>query len=227
MSKKFKFTFLDTPRWSPRGDKIAFVGFLREPTGAKNEIFTVKTNGTRLTEITHDRISPGIRSLSWAPDGRRIAFDRGSWEEWNQDLFIVDTISGKIKRLTQTKWESEYSPSFSPDGRKIAYWTLSNKLFIMDLESSVHTEIPLPDRLDVRYSRVSWSINGNQIVFDAVEGRDWNIYLYDLRTDEIKKILRSPEIEMDPDWWRGYTAVKPLNLLNTLWSLIKRGEVKR
>jgi len=219
----YKFRTLHLPDWSPKGDEIAFLGFFETKSGVKNEIFTVKISGKGLKEITHDRVTPGIRYLSWAPDGRRIAFDRGSWDEMNQDLFIVDVISGEVERLTQTRGISEYSPSFSPDGRRIAYVTLSNGLFIMDLESRDHIRIPLPGQLDVRDSRITWSMNGDQIVFNA--GGD--LYLYDLKSQKFRKLsVDIPGAKGCPDWWSGYAAVRPLNLLYTLWSLIKVNRVK-
>ena len=139
----YKFRGAYVPDWSPKGDEIAFLGVFETKSGVKEEIFTVKTSGKGLREITHDRVMPGIDYLSWGPDGRRIAFDRGSWEEMNQDLFIVDVVSGQVERLTQTRGISEYSPSFSPDGKRIAYTTLSNGIFIMDLESRDHIRICL------------------------------------------------------------------------------------
>ena len=214
----YEFKSFYNPDWSPKGDEIAFVGVFKVKGGARREIFTVKAEGGEAKEITHDRVTPGIGYLSWAPDGRRIAFDRGSWEEWNQDLFIVDTISGHVERLTQTKNISEQKPSFSPDGRRIAYVTqdLPDKIFILDLETGVHNEISLPSDVDVRNSTITWSGDGSRIIFDS---RD--LYLYDLKAGSLRSVVRSSAIERNPDWWTGYTPVRPLDLLPTLWPLIK------
>ena len=50
--------------------------------------------------------------------------------------------------------------------------------------------------------------------------------MFDLKSDKIADVIAAAGNNIEPDWWGGYAAVRPLNLLNTLWLLIKRGEIK-
>ncbi|MCD6506997.1 PD40 domain-containing protein [Candidatus Poribacteria bacterium] len=226
----YKFISFHSPDWSPRGDKIAFIGIFEgkreNVAGALDAVFTVKTDGTELREMGWDKETWFMRSLCWASDGRRIIFSRQPFGKPGQvslDLFIIDTVTGEKRQLTQTKMVSEDHPSCSPDGKRIAYSAsgLNEGLFIMDLENGNRTEVPLQGDLKKTVSRSTWSKDGNQIIFSA----RGDLYLYDLKTRNLKKLLTGLR-RSSFDWWGGYTAVKPLNLLNTFWSLIKRGEIK-
>jgi TolB protein len=58
------------PRWSPSGGDIAF---LRDTTGADNDIWLVHSDGSGLRRLTNTPSRPEF-SLSWAPDGSELLF---------------------------------------------------------------------------------------------------------------------------------------------------------
>ena len=60
-----------------------------------------------------------IESVSVSPDGKIIAVDFEKGGEWFIYKISVDT--GNATRLTDTKTGDESSPTFSPDGKRIAY----------------------------------------------------------------------------------------------------------
>jgi dipeptidyl-peptidase-4 len=74
-----------------------------------------------------------IGSYSWDRRGDRAAFVFGG------DLFTLERKNGRIVRRTKTGGE-EQNPSFSPDGKKIAY-TRDNDLYVIALDN--HDEIRL------------------------------------------------------------------------------------
>ena len=57
-----------TGRWSPKGDKIAYVGAFR----GRFEVYVINVDGTENTRLTGGR--GDNEDPSWSPDGRLITF---------------------------------------------------------------------------------------------------------------------------------------------------------
>lgn len=91
------------PRWSPDGTKILFSSHhdpSRNRTGATTNLFTIRSDGSELTQITHldgDGFYAGAGS--WAPDGTQIVYRRQSPD--GTDLFVIDVATGEEHQLTQ------------------------------------------------------------------------------------------------------------------------------
>jgi hypothetical protein len=78
--------------------------------------------------------------LDWSPDGSEIAFAARpiSKRPSAQRLFLVNVASGAITDLTV----AERSPSFSPDGRRIVYESLSAAgIYVVDRATGVTTQL--------------------------------------------------------------------------------------
>jgi Tol biopolymer transport system component len=126
--------WLDLPgSWSPDGRAIAFTRCRWMPPGPEGmtpntcTVQTVSSTGTDLTELAERATAP-----AYSPDGERIAFlsDRdengthptGSDEvDFANELYVMDSDGGNLERLTETERLDEESPSWSPDGERIAY----------------------------------------------------------------------------------------------------------
>src|ERR1700685_4182056 len=62
---------LDSPQWSPSGDRLAFLAEAGEKKAAA-QIFVLPMNGGEPQQITSAPL--GIEQFAWRPDGARIAF---------------------------------------------------------------------------------------------------------------------------------------------------------
>lgn len=82
------------------------------------EIFVMNADGTDVRQITHNEVAD--HSPDWAPDGRRIVFAHEA-REYDFDLHIVDTFTGRERAFTSWRnwWETD--PAWSPDGKWIAF----------------------------------------------------------------------------------------------------------
>ena len=102
------------PVWSPDGGRIAFT--------SSNDIYIMNRTGSNKKNLTN---YPGFeRSPAWSPNGGRIAFSRFSAEpdRFDSDIWSMRLDGTGKKNLTDdVSADSETSPAWSLDSRKIAW----------------------------------------------------------------------------------------------------------
>jgi Tol biopolymer transport system component len=79
----------NSPSWSPRGTKLAFVRARSRRGVVRRDIYIVRRDGRGLRRLTRR----GGDSPSWSPDGRWIAFIRDG------DIYVVRSTGGGLRRL--------------------------------------------------------------------------------------------------------------------------------
>ena len=70
------------------------------------------------------------------------------------DLFYYSTVSNKLKKLTETK-AIENNPSFSPDGKKVAF-TKDHNLFVVDVQTGIETQLTFDGSETIYNGWASW-----------------------------------------------------------------------
>lgn len=138
--------FLESPAWSPDGQRIAFARATFVGEVPKSDLYVMSSDGTNVIKIAEDAGEP-----AWSPDGSRIAFAsyRDRFGETcfhdcspSAEIYVVDADGGEAKRLTESKADDS-SPTWSPDGKSIAFVSdrsnpegHENEIYVIDADGS-------------------------------------------------------------------------------------------
>jgi Tol biopolymer transport system component len=107
------------PAWSltPEGEKIAFGGSVVD---GNTEIFHMNAaDGSDRVRLTFNGAFDNTPNFS--PDGRKIAFRRGTLLAGSSDILVTDLDGTDQTNLTDGPGESGSDPTWSPDGARIAF----------------------------------------------------------------------------------------------------------
>lgn len=178
---------------SPNGRELAFV--------VLGEVFVMDLSSGEKQRITNT--SALDYQVSWAPDGKTLLFS--SNRNGNFDIFSVtakEPLSTALKRETRQltdSEENEYSPSFSPDGKRIAYGKGKGDLWIMD--SSGKGQRKLSDGRSLFYSLdYSWSPDSDCIALTKLDGRgNGDIFVVSVDGKETD-VTKDPHNSYSPVW---------------------------
>ncbi len=151
-----------------------------------------------------------IAARDLSPNAKRLAVEaRG-------DIWTVPAKNGSPRNLTRSSGVAERDPSWSPDGKWIAYFsdvTGEYELYITQSDGNGETKRLTTDGKCYRY-RPTWSPNSKWIYFCDKTGA---MFLYSLETNDIKSIDRDPTAgPVSIDWSH-----------NSEWIAYARGEDQR
>ena len=156
----------DWPAWSPDGKSIAYV--------SGRSLYRMAANGTRARVMwtADSRFRSRIDSPAWSLDGRRVAFSATF-----VDTYTIWTYEFN-GRLTQVTNRFGFHPSFSPDGRRIAYAGLNggmSSVFVIGADGSGDHDV---SHASVADEYPVWSRNGKWIALRSLNA-DWRTHEVD------------------------------------------------
>ncbi len=145
-----------SPRWSPDGDWIVYVGEWKEITffwtDNDAEIYRVRPDGTELQQLTDNNL--GDNSPRWSPDGEWIAYAVD-----NSEIYRMRPDGSEQQRLTQV--QDADLPTWSPDGEWIAFVSDRSEVYRVRPDG---TDLELVAEAD-NISELAWSPDGEWIAF--------------------------------------------------------------
>jgi TolB protein len=92
------------------------------------------------------------------------------------------------------------SPSWSPDGKKLAYVSFENRkaeIFIIDLVTRKRTKVSSYKGLN---SNPKWSPDGTKLAFVLSKDGNPEIYMLDLFTKKLVRVTNNRAIDTEPSW---------------------------
>lgn len=161
------------PAWSPDGQRIVFLrADVLNGAVTAADIFVINSDGSGATNLTN---TPAYYEYqpSWSPDGKKIVFSSDQAQpdvEWRllqrsgeHDLYVMDADGSNLVQLTSDPG-METHPTWSPDGRWIAYGRFDRPMGLIRPDGSGSVVLA-----GVRGTVPQWSPDGSRIVFAGTE----------------------------------------------------------
>jgi Tol biopolymer transport system component len=176
------------PAWSPDGAKIAFSRF----TGQRYQLLVMNADGTNAVQLTQG--DSAASDAAWSRDGSRIAYTRC---RASCDIYVINADGSGTRRLTYGEHPGDVGPTWSPDGRRIAFADLTG-LFVIDADGGDWqrlTDGPADD------SNPAWSPAGPAIAFDGSRGLfNGDIYVVNADGEGLSNVTESLPLDSNPSW---------------------------
>jgi dipeptidyl aminopeptidase/acylaminoacyl peptidase len=173
-------------------DHLLYRHWVHWSDGKRSHLFLVAANGGAPRDVTpradYD-VPPDERGdandFAFSPDGKELCFtavtDRPEAISTNGDLFVVPTSGGEPKRITSNPGFDGH-PSYSPDGRFIAYHSQktpeyeSDRWRLMLYDRTAGTDAEVAGSLDRNVDEIVWSPDSKEIYFTATSEAEQPIY---------------------------------------------------
>jgi Tol biopolymer transport system component len=153
-----------SPDWHPDGSTIAFIA-------ADGAVMLIAPDGSGL----RDSGFGSARSVSWAPDGRRLAI------EIKGNIYVGDLTTGDAQRLTTDPPGTNYEVAWSPASDTIAF-THERDVFVVQANGTGLTNLT-PGHGDAYDRSPAWSPDGTELVFASDRDAKDAMRLYIMHAD--------------------------------------------
>lgn len=178
-----------SPAFSPDGRRVA--SFTDDPRRSTLIVTDLATGASRALRTVR-RGSRALGPPTWAPNGRRLAFDT------RDGVFTIPLAGGRPRRVQGTT-RADREPDWSHDGRVIAFTRQLHH------RPDVHL-------VDVRTGRVrllrrnaetpAWSPDSRRIAYTNGYVPTYNVDVWVVHRDGSgpRRLTRHVEFDMDPEW---------------------------
>jgi Tol biopolymer transport system component len=198
--------------WSPDGRELLFHRAKYPPLapkrGALSGFYVMNADGSG-----QRRLAAATGTAAWSPDGRMIAFRRGTGNA--RDVYVINADGSGLRRLTHSPG-MDLDPTWSPDGRKIAFVSRRKRcpsapddrlayvcgnaeIYVMNADGTGQRNLTRSPAYGY-YSSAAWSPDGRKMAF--VSDRDGNAEIYVMNADGSaqRRLTRNPASDADPVW---------------------------
>jgi TolB protein len=185
-----------SPAWSPDGQRFAYTRM----DGGRGSIVVQSVGGAAQTV---PGTTAGLNyTAAFAPDGRTVAYTHLTEE--GADVYSANVADQCCaRRLTASRFADNLSPTYSPDGRRIAFISTragGPQLYVMSADGTDQDVLAPFDYGDTGPSNApEWSPDGANVVFHREVSRAPQIFVVDVARQQVKQVTTGGR-NTDPTW---------------------------
>ncbi len=190
----------------------------------ETHLYSVSLSG-RIEQLTRGPMT--VNQFDVSPTGKHIAFTarKEEWDVYTSDMFVCDTHGKHVRSVTGTP-AGYGSPSFSPDGTRIAfaYRAPGKTIFQHSRIAVVKTSGGEPEELvsadrnpgnsinsDSRVAgelTIRWSDDGRRLAYTCTDGENCSVYTTDIDAGRYATAVNVPgSIEAFDTYRDGYAFI--------------------
>jgi TolB protein len=197
---------LQNAAWSPDGKQLVFTRFRSGYNKSPADIFVFDLQSKALRPLADDgETNVSQPGSTWNARTDRIVFS--STRAGHDEVFMIASRarSDAARQLTSEEKYMAYEPSLSPDGQSVVFEAhLVNEegngiIRLMSVGSG--REPGKPESItaeDEDCRQPNWSPAGNAIVYQKKADDQWNLWIYDVRSKQHRRLTEGDGDKTDP-----------------------------
>lgn len=190
--------FKQRPVWSADQHSVVF---------ARHDIdsiylYRMDTASGTTSRLT-DRKSPEYDAV-FAPDDQSMlfSFDKTSPNQGDLEIYRIDVASGTLTPVAVSagKLSHEESPTWSPDGKQLAFSSTrdgNQEIYLMSITGSDWTRLTTDPAVD---AHPAWSPDGKSIAFSTNRWGDLELAVMNADGTNLKRLTHSVGLDDYPAW---------------------------
>ena len=216
-NKKIDESMSSGPIQAHMADHLLYRHWTSWKDGRRSHVFSYDIDTKKYADLSPGDYDAPVFSLGGggvavSPDGKEVCFasnhDANEAESTNADLFIVPTSGGEPKNITAENKSFDGDPSYSPDGKYIAYRMQTTPAYESDLfrialyDRKTGEKSVLTEKFDNWVDGITWAPDSKSIYFTADVQGHVPLYRVELNSKEVTKVIdvkTIDAIDVSPD----------------------------
>ncbi len=178
------------------GEKPIFTSkivFISDRDG-NDELYMMDYDGANATRLTFNKVRDYMPA--WAADGRHIAYT--SYKNMAAGLYLLDLDQGRFQAVSTRG--TNFAPSFSPDGKKLAFCSTmdgNSEIYLANSDGKNVHRLTFNSAID---TAPSWSPTNREIAFTSDRSGTPQIYIMDAEGTNVRRVSFGGNYFDKPAW---------------------------
>lgn len=178
--------FIESMDLSPNGKRVVLA--------ARGELFSVPAKSGEIIQLSHTPTAREI-DVTWSPDGNYFAYLSDASGEY--EVYVKNTASGAVTRVTMDGGAWRYPPVWSPDSQHIAYSDINQTLWSVNVKTKKPRKLDRSTRNDIDDYR--WSPDSKWMVYTKTEVSGFSsIYVYSFDSKKVERLTSEAFNDFSP-----------------------------